>query len=216
MKYNVLQYAELVLKKYGISCLLSSFALFCMGSIATFSSTDASWFYHASQVQSYKNMFGFFGSNCAAWLIYFFGSAAFLFSPVFLYCVACYFFIFVIKKTQVIFEWDRTVGVVVGFLTTTIFCQIYHFTSYDFTYSGGVVGNYLVKHLLVSFDSISQKVIVWALLLFSIILVTRCSYIPLFKNMSKFLHYVFNPEKLPARIITQVYSMITFVIACVS
>ena len=195
MKYNVLQQAELVLKKYGISCLLSSVALFCMGSLATFSSTDASWFYHASQMQPYKNMFGFFGSNCGAWLIYFFGSAAFLFSPFILYFVGCYIFICVTKKMKFAAEWDRTVGVVVGFLTTTLFCQTYHVASYDFTYSGGVVGNYLVKHLFINFDDVSQKIIVWALLLFSTILVTRCSYIPFFKNISKFFQYVFNPEK---------------------
>ena len=214
MKNNILQYAAQLFKKYGVTSLLSFGTLFFIGSLWTFSATDASWFYHTNQVQSYKNMFGFFGSNCAAWLIYFFGSAAFLFSMVMVYFSACYTLIFVAKKMKVVSEWDRAVGVVVGFLSSTIFCQIYTISSYDFTYSGGVVGNYLVKNLLINFDNVSQKIVVGALLLFSLILITRCSYIPLFKNMSKFFQYIFNPEKLPARIISQVYSTTIFVVSC--
>ena len=210
MKYNVLHYLYGLLKKYGVIALLSCLSIFLLGSLITFSSTDASWFYHSNQLQSYKNIFGFFGAHSAAWSIYFFGSAAFLLLPLLVYFVGSYFFVLVTKKVKFATEWDRAVGMVIGFLSSTMFFQVYHFASYDFTYSGGVVGNYLTKLLLTNFDQISQKIIVTSLLLSSIILVARCSYIPLFRSIFKSFQYVFDRKKLPARVCYKLFAGMLF------
>jgi len=212
MKYNVVQYFYQVFKKYGVIFLFSGISLFCMASLWTFSATDASWFYHTNAMHNYKNIFGFFGAHCAAWLIYFFGHAAFLVPFIILYFIVCYYGMYITKKMKYIAEWDRTVGVIAGFLSTILFCQVYHVVSYDFTYPGGVFGNYLIKQFFASFDDVGQKVIVCFLLLFSLVLITRCSYISLLKNISQYLKYIFNPEKLPARIILQTYKIIALVV----
>lgn len=216
MKKNIYDVSYLLLKKYGVTFFLLCCAIFVTGSMITFSSVDASWLYHTNQLQSYKNIFGFFGANCAATIIYFFGRAAILSVPFFLYGIGCYFFMMVAKKSKMITEWDRMVGVVVGFMSSLLFCQAYKLTSYDFTYSGGVVGHYLLKNMLVSFDDVSQKFIIWSLLLFSFILMTRCSYIPFFKRAHQFFCYVFNAEKLPARLAVAMYKTSMFIIVFIT
>lgn len=202
MKYNLLE----IITKYWLTFFLVVLELFLAGALWTFSSTDSSWFYHATQLQLYKNMFGFFGSHVAAGLIYLFGRAAFLAVFVLFYFTIFHFFVYIAKKIQVATEWDRAIGVVVGFLSATMFCQIYAISSYDFSYSGGFVGNYLTSNLLMSFDLLTQKIIINSLLLCSTILITRCSYFPLFWYFGKFFRYCFDPAKIPARIVFALYS----------
>jgi len=216
MKYNMYNASTRICKKYGITFLLLCCAVFIAGSILTFSSVDASWLYHTNQAQPYKNMFGFFGSNCAALFIYFFGRAAILFVPSFLYAIGCYFYINVVKKYKIMTEWDRMLGVFVGFVSSLLFCQSYNFISYDFTYSGGVIGHYIVKSMLVSFDSIGQKIVIWSLLLFSFILITRCAYISILARIYQFFCYLFNAEKLPARIAIVMYHVSMFIVVRVT
>ncbi len=157
MNYNVFEKVA----KYWLAVLLVGLEIFVAGSLVTFSATDSSWFYHATQAQAYKNIFGFFGSHCAASFIYLFGKAAILSVFVAFYFTLFYLFSYVVKKIQVATEWDRALGVVIGFFSAVAFCQIYAMTSYDFSYSGGIVGNYLVTHLFASFDSLTQKIIIW-------------------------------------------------------
>lgn len=202
MKLDILQ----TMKKYWPTIFLIGFTLFVAGSLWTFSPTDSSWLYHATQLQSYKNIFGFFGSHCAAWFIYLFGRAAFVSVFIGLYCAWFHFFVCVIKRIQFSTEWDRTLGVVIGFMAATVFCQVYAVTSYDFSYSGGIVGSYLTTHLLASFDNITQKIIIWMMLLFSTILITRCSYLPMFLYLIKCVQYCCDPEKIPARIVFAFYA----------
>lgn len=213
MKYNLMNHLYLLGKKYGIVACATIFNLFLIGSLFTFHVTDASWFYHTNQIQQTHNIFGFVGSHVAAWIIYFFGSAAWLFPCVIAYITIFYFLIFVSKKATVMTEWDRLVGIILGFITATVFCQVYHCIPYDFTYSGGVVGNYFTKMLSAYFDAVSQKIIVWGLLLSSVILILRCSYIPIFRSIYKIYNYVFDSKKLPARILFACASVIISVIS---
>lgn len=208
MKYNVLHHVYVLLKKYGVVALLSCVSIFLLGSLATFNATDTSWFYHTTNMQVSRNMFGLLGSHCAAWLIYFFGSAASFFPFFLLYFVACYFFIYVTKKMTIALEWDRTIGVIVGFVSSMLLCQVHHVATYDFTYSGGVVGNYLSHKLFMNFDAVTQAIIVWSLLFFSIILMTRCSYFAMFYAAHTFFRYIFDPKKLPARVVFKIVSLI--------
>jgi len=208
MNFNVVE----KISKYWITGALLVTELFLMGALWTFSATDSSWFYHATQVQSYKNMFGFIGSNCASWLIYLFGRTAFLSLFVALYFTALHFFVSVIKKIQMSTEWDRSVAVVVGFLSSTAFCQIYNLATYDFSYSGGVVGNYIAMHAFAGLDILLQKIIVWNLLLCAMILITRCSYLPIIWYGIKLLRYCCDTQKMPARIVIAVYSFMVMTI----
>jgi S-DNA-T family DNA segregation ATPase FtsK/SpoIIIE len=207
MKYKVLE----LVRKYWVSVALISLEIFVAGSLWTFSATDSSWFYHTTQLQSYKNVFGFFGSHTAAWFIYLFGRAAFLSVFVGLYFTIFHFFVNVVKKMQVATEWDRALGIVLGFLSATVFCQIYKISSYDFSYCGGVVGNYLTNHLLTSFDGTTQKIIINVLLLCSMILITRCSYLPMLFYVAKLVRYCCDSQKMPARVVFALYSFLLIV-----
>ena len=208
MKFNVVEKVS----KYWVTILLVSAQLFLAGALWTFSATDSSWFYHATQLQSYKNMFGFVGSNCASWFIYLFGRCAFLSLFVALYFTTLHFLVHVVKKIQMSTEWDRTLAVVVGFLSSTVFCQLYHVATHDFSYSGGIVGNYIMAHGFAGFDSLLQKVIVWTLLTSSIILITRCSYLPVFWYAFKLLQYCCDSQKMPARMVIFAYSFVVMMI----
>ncbi len=208
MKYDVLE----KISKYWMTATLLSVELFLAGALWTFSATDSSWFYHATQLQSYHNMFGFIGSNCASWFIYLFGRTAFLSIFVALYFTAFHFFVYVVKKIEMRTEWDRAFAVVVGFLSSTVFCQIYNMMTYDFSYSGGVIGHYVFVHTLSNVDILLQKVIILTLLTASITLITRCSYLPLFWYFGKLLYYCFDSQKMPARIVIGAYSFFVNII----
>lgn len=211
MKYNTLHHVYLILKKYGVVLLLSCCDIFLLGSLITFSVKDSSWFYHTNQVQLTHNIFGTFGSHAAAWMIYFFGSAALLFPLLLIYGIGCYFFMYVTKKMSIALEWDRSFGCITGFLLSMMLCQIHHIVSYDFTYAGGVVGNYLCKKLLINFDPISQAIIVWSLFFSSMILVTRCSYIPVINIIVQLFSYLCNPKNLPARLSIRIINAMAYV-----
>lgn len=207
MKFNVAE----KLTKYWVTIALIGCELFVAGALWSFSPTDSSWFYHATHMQPYKNIFGFFGSNCASWFIYLFGKAAFLSIFVAVYFTLFHFFVYVVKKIQVATEWDRAIGVVVGFMSATVFCQIYQLTSYDFSYPGGIIGNYITMHTLASFDGVMQKIIVWTMLLCSTILITRCSYLPILVRAGKFICYCCDSKKMPARVVIAIYSCLVMV-----
>jgi len=194
MKHTIVETVRLGIQRYGIIIFFIGLQIFLVGSLWTFSLTDPSWFYHTNNISSYKNVFGFLGSNCAAWLIYCMGRAAFLSVFVWVYFLFLYFGISFTSKITFKTEWDRFLGVMIGFVTTAALCQVYQVPSYDFSYPGGVVGHYITNHLLISFDLIAQKIIMWAMFLCSTILVSRCSYLPA-------LMYCCNRQNLPARIV---------------
>jgi len=211
MKYGFLEKAELIVKKYSIVFFLSFLQLFLLGSLLTFNSKDASWLYHTSNIQSYKNIFGFLGSNSAAWLIYLSGRAAFLSTLLILYGIISYYSLFITKKIKVVTEWDRALGIVIGFFASTAFCQINMASLYDFSYAGGIIGNYFVVTLLSRFDHLMQQIIIVNFLLIAAILILRCTYFVFFGYIFKFMKYCCNVEKMPARIVIFISKIIIMV-----
>lgn len=212
MKNQILEFFVLSLKKYWIPSFLVSAQIFLVGSLLTFSPTDNSWFYHATGLQTYRNVFGFFGSHAAAWCFYFFGRAAFLMPILFLYGLFFYWFILVTKKISFKTEWDRSFGVVLGFLSSVIFCQLYNLRSYDFSHAGGSLGFYISSHFLINFDLLTAKIVIWILLLSAFVLITRCAYLPLFVYFFSILGYCCDRQKLPARLCILVYGFVKMVI----
>ena len=197
--------------RYSIVVLLLGLQFFLVGSLLTFSSTDSSWFYHATQLQAYKNLFGFFGSHAASWSIYLCGRASLVATLMTLYILIVYYLVMIAHKMSMKTEWDRAVAVGLGFLSATALCQVYGFTSYDFSYSGGVIGHYLVTHFLTSFDLVMQKIIVTSFVFIAMIVITRCSYLPLFFYGMQFIYYCCDRQKAPARMIFAIYSLCVLV-----
>lgn len=199
-------------KKYWIVGLGIFFELFIIGSLWTFHPTDSSWLYHATTVVPYHNIFGFLGAHSAAWMIYWFGSAVFLLPCLFFYMLYCYYGMSVAKKLSWTTEWDRAFAVIIGLLSMSTFCQLYDVATYDFTYAGGVVGWYLVHYSLMNFDLITQKIIIWMVLLICAILIMRCSYIPFFVRTWRLIEYAINPDNVPARLMIGLYQVCKIVV----
>jgi DNA segregation ATPase FtsK/SpoIIIE, S-DNA-T family len=191
---------------YWIGIALLGLQIFLTGSLWTFSLTDSSWFYHATQVQAYKNLFGFFGSYAASWMIYVFGRGAFFAPFVTLYAIVTYYFVCIVKKINMATEWDRACSVGVGFFSLAALYEVFGVTSYDFSYPGGLVGRYIVTHLLVSFDVLVQKIILMSILFICFVLITRCSYLPLFLYAISLVEYCCDRQRIPARIVLAVYA----------
>lgn len=208
MNYNWADYLYMVVKKYGIIALLSCVDLFLLGSLVTFNPTDQSWFYHTTKAQVFHNIFGMLGSYTASLMIYFFGSASLVFPLFLMYAIIFYYGMQVAKKMSIATEWDRMLGVATAFASCLVLCQIHAVVSYDFTYPGGMLGNYISKKIVWYFDPLTQAIIVWSLLVSSLILITRCSYIPALQSMYACVVYICDPEKLPARIMLYVIQMI--------
>ena len=186
--------------KYGLFIFSACGSLFIIGSLWSFNPTDTSWFYHTTDVVPHENMFGFVGANCAALFVYLFGRAAFLFIP-----ALCYSFLLGMKKISFATEWDRFLGMIVGFLSSTLFCQVYHVDAYVFSHPGGLVGNFLMKNVFGVFDSFVQKVIVFSLLAISAVLIIRFSFISLVHYALIFLSYLLNRDNMPARTVFKLY-----------
>lgn len=198
--------------QYWVVFVAFGLQLFLLGSLLTFSPTDHSWFYHASDLQPYKNMFGMFGSYSASWLIYCFGRSALPAVFLMIYVVFLYYALFVGRRLQFYNEWDRAAGAVGGFFVTTVFYQVFAWPSYDFSYSGGIVGKYLTHHFLWCFDLVTQKIIVISLLCTSFILITRCAFLPLFFYAIRGVRYCCDREKIPARLAMGLYASCFFVV----
>ncbi len=86
------------------------------------------------------------------------------------------------------------------------FCQVYNFSSYDFSYPGGLVGHYLVMHFLMSFDLVMQKIITASLIFIAFVVVSRCSYLPLFFYGMQGIAYCCDRQKIPARMVMMIYA----------
>ncbi len=208
MKFEVLATIETGIKKYFFAGILFIVGMFVCGSLITFSPTDPSWFYYSTMHEQYDNFFGYLGSYTASFFVYLFGQAALFFAAIFFYGMYVYVSLFVTKKNSWFLEWDRALGVLVGFLSILMLYQIWCVSKYDFTYAGGVVGKFLVTHFLTSFDLVMQKIILITTLLASSILITRCSYLP-------FIYYCCDREKMPAYLIMRMIKMISFMIVSV-
>lgn len=209
MKYDIVE----MLKKYWITFVLIAVELVLAAALWTFSQTDSSLFYHSTQAQAYKNIFGFFGSHAASWILYSFGTASWIAMAVGLYAIGFHFFVFSAKTVSLKTEWDRLVGVVFGFLGSAAWCQLYMKAFYSFSYPGGVLGHYLISSTLGSFDVISQTIIVGMVLLSSFFLITRCSYLPVVYAIADAIAYVTDSEKIPARVVGFVFSCISAIIS---
>lgn len=206
MKNYISGFKKSTLFHYAWIIFLVSFEFFLIGSIITFSPTDPSWFYHATVQNSYKNLFGFCGSYGASLLLYLFGRGTFFLVGLVYYAIFLYWHLCITKKIKMYTEWDRSLGLIFGFFTLITFCQVYAFHTYDFTYSGGVVGYYMCSHLLNYFDLLTAKIVIWTLLLTCFILVSRCSYMPFIEYIIRFISYCCHPLSFPARAFQTIFT----------
>ena len=208
MKFRVVQHAI----EHALGLFLLGLHLFLLGSLCTFSAMDSSLFYHATQAQAYKNIFGFFGSYAASWCFYMFGYAAYLTPFCIVYAIALYYYMFVIGKISMSTEWDRLCGVILGFLSFSVLSEVYAIKLYDFCYPGGLMGRALVANFLLSFDALVQKIIVTSLFFVATILITRCAYLPLFFYGVRCIKYCCDRQKIPARIVIACYHVLAYIV----
>lgn len=208
MNQKIIEYAKHYFQLYSLPVVSLFFALFILGSMATFSAQDQSILYHA-QHGSCGNIFGYVGATVSALLVYLFGSCAYIFAGLLLYLS-----LFSLGFRSIQQENDRIAGVFLFLFVSTIICNLYSFGFYEFSSHGGFFGAFLVAQLSY-FDPNSQFLIVYAFLFVSMVLVLRFAHLYIARyllNVSRIIiFYCIQVDHFPARIVRLLATGIAYV-----
>lgn len=207
MSEKYIQYCKFYGTKYGLSVVTIALSVLIAGSLITFSFHDQSILYHAHN-RSCNNIFGYIGSSTAALLIYFFGSAAYVFSA-----LICYLSLFALGFRSMYQENDRIAGAVLFLLVSSWLCTLYSIGYCDFSSCGGIVGATCAS-LLSYFDLRAKIVITKALLFASVVLLFRFSHLFisrfLLKCIKVVVYYCLQLDHMPARFVRGLATSIAY------
>lgn len=155
----------------GVAVLLSGVAAFLGLCLWTFNVSDRSAFYFSTAGHAVANKGGMCGSYVSAFLLYMFGSAAFLWIPFLLF--AAYL---LIAKQSMRAQWER-LGAFVGFIVLS--ATVLHLSQYDVLniFPGGYIGMRMTQLLLSKLDPFTVHVFVSSMLLVSLILCLQFSFV---------------------------------------
>lgn len=190
-----------IIKLVGLYSFLLSvivMAVGIVGSLVTFHPTDSSWFYHTTDLITCKNLFGVYGSYTACSLFFYLGHAVWTLPLVLLYSIWMAINL-IMSRYRFQEEWDRIVGLLLGVIIYAALSQLIFINPYSFCYAGGVVGHWLIGITGRWCSIIVQKIVAVTLLLISVILVSRCAYIPFFAALWRMFCYCADSSKIPAR-----------------
>ena len=165
-------------KKELLGILLLSVFAFLFISFLSFSPSDRSWFYFASDVKEISNWGGQIGSNCASFFFFYFGSASYLVLMSLLFFSVILFF-----KKPVLFYIDRILSILILSVVTPTFLRAFRL-DWTGSMSGGLVGNFFYK-LFTSFLAHDGTLILLSgFLLVSLVLMFRISFIDMVVTFS--------------------------------
>ncbi len=133
---------------------------------------DLSWFYYDTLGQPITNWCGYFGSCCAAFLFYLFGSGS-------LILVGFFFFwgYFLLYKKTVTQEWDRFAAYIILLFAITTLLALHKIDFFASPLPGGYCGHCFQYILNSWFDTLGTFILVYALIFMALILITRLSFI---------------------------------------
>ena len=172
----------------GVICLMLSSVIFL--ALITFNSTDNSWLYYSTDNQI-KNLLGYPGSVISSLLFYFFGYASYVLN-IFLF----FYSYFLLKKRNFLKNFEQVVFWAPLFLALVVFLQIQSNKIAQASPNatpgmGGLLGFKLNNFLLRYFDSFLVGFFCVAIIVISILVITRCSFVSVSKFFVKTLEYVF-------------------------
>lgn len=210
MKHDIWIKVKIWGHRYGFFVVFGLLSIFIIGSLWSFHPNDPSAFYHTTASANVKNWFGVLGSQCAAWLIYLFGAAAFFLIPILLYSAMFMAFSMSFKK-----QWDRMLGMLLFFVWMTAFFQVHSLGTFRFSYPGGAFGKYVVKHWLVHFDLFVQKIVVASMLVIATILMSQFVLLFLVDYLMQAVFYLVAQDSFVVKFFRFVWKLLSGVVQSV-
>lgn len=160
---------------------LAALLLFITAALLTYNATDSCWAFYSTHPQPLTNKCGILGAQCAALLVYLFGSSAFV-------IIALVGFILYTKLTHSFNqEWDRIASLFVLLVAWSSVCSMYQLDFWAPYYKGGLIGLVGYASLHYFFDSFGTAIFLYVLILSSCIILLRFSFISF---INRLLHIV--------------------------
>ena len=158
-------------------------ALFLAAALFSHSATDHSWFYYATTNQPIINWCGYVGACLSGVLFYLFGGASII-----LVIFAMFIFYFLITKKTIDQEWDRICSYGVLIFCVSSLAALHRIDMLGSPVAGGYFGRCIAKHCFAWFDAVGTYILLYSLLIASLIIITRFSFVGavrfLFKQIS--------------------------------
>lgn len=173
-----------LLLRCAMATIIVFATFFLFASFIFYNVVDRSFFYFSAIDQSVVNRCGFFGAECAAFLIYYFGGAAL--------CVVVplsFFAYYLYKNIPISQEWERIFTALWSTPLVAIFLNVYSVDCIAPDYPGGVIGITYAHYLIYFFDRTGALLFVTISLMAIIVLLFRCSYIFLVQALIKSINY---------------------------
>lgn len=151
--------------------LLGAITLFLLCSLATYHSSDSSWFYYDSGNHVVRNLCGVVGANTAATLIYLFGASSLWLVGLMLFACAL-----LLRQRQLRDEWERLTAFVLLVLVTTSLSQAHKYDFLGSVVPGGFIGLHMYTFLHTWFDAFGASIFLYTMFAVSLILLGRFSF----------------------------------------
>lgn len=148
------------------------FTLFIGISVYSYNPHDPSWFFMANQPLLPSNMCGMVGAYLAAMLFFFLGSATYLLMPLLTLMTVA-----LMKGIDIAEEWERIVAAFVLMVCVAALCALHGVQLMHHTLAGGYIGYVISSYLFSLVDYVGSLVILYAVMLSSLIVIFRFSFI---------------------------------------
>ena len=206
MKKKIGRGLRSLMQSYGVKIFSICIIILLVGSLVSFSETDVSFFHYETNGTN-DNLFGYLGASIAGFCIYWMGRSAFLLIPLCLYSLLFLFYKVSLRK-----EIDRLLGMFLCLYTTTLFCAKYLIMVPGFGAAGGMIGQSGLAFLSFWLDDLVQMVVIYTLLMISLVLVIRFSFLPAVRVVLSFIHYVLMNDTVLSRVFSSVARGIVWVL----
>lgn len=179
---------EFKFKQECTTVLLLAVALFLGCSLLSYNPEDTTFFYVSSHPEPITNWCGFLGAHLAALCIYVWGGSSLLFVPL------LFFIAYLVQYNQWQYEWDRIIAFMVLVTSSALFCATHHIDFMPRIFPGGLIGYQLHNFLCRYVDAIGNALVTYALLMLSITVLSRFSFIYAIQLlMQKIYSFIFIP-----------------------
>lgn len=172
------------LKSLSSILFVASITAIIIISLVSYHQHDSSFVFNTTEPTSYGNWLGMLGAQCAALLLYFFGSSAWLIPLILAYCLRTMFYELTWSR-----EIDRLTGLIAGLFVVTAVAQYYSFELYSGIYPGGWFGNLMINMLHTVFAEQHIPLFLFMLTWALAVIIARFSFViylyPLFNLLQK-------------------------------
>ncbi|MCX5924722.1 MAG: DNA translocase FtsK [Candidatus Dependentiae bacterium] len=164
---------------------LLGIAVFIACSLYSYNAHDCSFIHYSTRpIADTHNWCGMVGAQCAAVLLYLFGAAAFLVCGLLMGGVYM-----LIKKSSLIYEWDRVCAGVGLLIVSACLCSMYQIDMAQSNFTGGLIGIRFMSLLYQLCDYVGGMVCAHVLLYMCLIIVCRFSFMGSVRGVIKAVRF---------------------------